>query len=50
MLSLSYWVASCITYLALRCKDFIVFTVWCVFRRLRCAQGYVASMIQGIST
>ncbi len=37
MLSLSYWVASCIAYLALRCKDFIVFTVWCVFRRLRCA-------------
>ena len=35
MLSLSYYVARCITYLALRCKDFIVFMVWFVFRRLR---------------
>lgn len=25
MLSLSYWVASCITYLALRCKDLICY-------------------------
>lgn len=39
MLSLSYCVACCITYLALRCKDFIVFTVWCVFRRLRALRG-----------
>lgn len=37
MLSLSYCVGRCITWLALRCKDFVVFTVWCVFRRLRCA-------------